>query len=81
MINLAAAAIFARELTEEHLAGATHDSGSPTAARPSGALAGERSDVAAHGLRRGWILRVASFVTRRSTEETWPRRKSRTSAC
>jgi hypothetical protein len=75
MLTLAAAAIFARELTEEHLEGATHGSGSP---RPS-RRPGPRSEArAAHP---GWVLRVASLVTQRSTEETWPRRKSRTSAC
>jgi hypothetical protein len=78
MINLAAAAIFARELTEEHLAGATHGSGSPRAPRGSDA----RTPASpTHRVRRGWMLRVASLVTQRSTEETWPRRKSRTSAC
>jgi hypothetical protein len=81
MLNLAAAAIFARELTEEHLEGATHGSGSPRAPRSSGALAGAPSGRPAHRARRRWILRVASLVTQRSTEETWPRRKSRTSAC
>jgi hypothetical protein len=75
MLTLTAAAIFARELTEEHLEGATHGSGSPRGSRRPRARAGARRP------RLGWILRVASPVTQRSTEETWPRRKSRTSAC
>jgi hypothetical protein len=75
MLTLAAAAIFARELTEDHLEGATHGSGSP---RPSRRPGTRREARAA---RPAWILRVASLLTQRSTEETWPRRKSRTSAC
>jgi hypothetical protein len=75
MLTLAAAAIFARELTEDHLEGATHGSGSPRPShRPS-----PRGE--ARPARRAWVVRVASLVTQRSLEETWPRRKSRTSAC
>jgi hypothetical protein len=75
MLTLAAAAIFARELTEEHLKGATHDSGSLRPPPRPGPRSGTRP------ARPAWVLRVASLVTQRSTEETWPRRKSRTSAC
>jgi hypothetical protein len=62
MIDLAAAAVLARDLTEQHLEGKPL----PPRRKPK---------------RRAWILRVASVVTQRRTEETWPPRKSRTSAC
>jgi len=63
MIDLAAAAVLTRELTEQHLEGEPR----PPKRKPK---------------RRSWILRVASAaVTQRRTEETWPPRKSRTSAC
>jgi hypothetical protein len=76
MLNLAAAAVLVRDLTHEQLAGATHRDRSPAPRR-----AAAPTVAPAPGARRAWILRVASLVTQRSTEETWPRRKSRTSAC
>ena len=62
MIDLAAAAVLARDLTEQRLEGTPP----PPKRKPR---------------RPAWILRVASAVTQRRTEETWPPRKSRTSAC
>ena len=78
MLNLAAAAILVRELTSEQLEGATHGERStgPTPRRAAGPTI-----AAVPPRRRTWIRGVASLVTQRSTEETWPRRKSRTSAC
>jgi hypothetical protein len=62
MIDLAAAAVLVRELTEQQLEGKAPP---PRRKAP----------------RRTWVLRVASAVTQRRTEEPWPPRKSRTSAC
>jgi hypothetical protein len=67
MIDLAAASILARDLTEEHLRG-----GRPA---PPPRVSGVRAE------RRGWIRRVASLLRQRSTEETWQPRRSPTSAC
>lgn len=77
MINLAAAAVLVRELTSGQLEGATHGQPSRLSA-PAPAEAGPAGERTA---QPGWIRRVASLVTQRRTEETWPRRKSRTSAC
>jgi hypothetical protein len=77
MINLAAAGILVRDLTSRHLEGATHGPPSRTPAPPAAAVQAAGEPIA----QPGWIRRVASLVTQRGTEETWPRRKSRTSAC
>jgi hypothetical protein len=80
MIDLAAAAVLVRELTEERLGHA----------QPRRQVAGERHGAgaaapsplpSARPPRRAWLLRVASLVTQRSSEETWPRGRSRTSGC
>jgi hypothetical protein len=93
MIDLAAASVLVRELTEQHLTGANATPpGGARAKNGAGPLPGSGAATAtASGASAGtppaplgrptWIGRVASLLTRRSTEETWPRRKSRTSAC
>ena len=79
MIHLAAAGVLVRELSSQHLEGATHGRRSQAPAPgPAGAHPVAADD---REPQQSWIRRVASFVTQRSTEETWPRRKSRTSAC
>jgi hypothetical protein len=74
MINLPAAAVLVRELTEEHLGYAPRPGdAAPRAARDSAPSASSDRP------RLSWLRRVASGVTR--SEERWPRRRSRTSAC
>ena len=73
MIDLAVAAILVRERTEEQF-----ESTPPR--RPGGASPG-RPDSAAQIPPQGGFRRVASLLVPRNTEGTWPRSRSRTSAC
>ena len=70
MVDLAVAAILSRAGMEEQFEMGRR--GTPPAAPDA---------QSAQVQPRARFLRVASLVTRRSTEETWPRSRSRTSAC
>ncbi len=73
MIDLAAASILVRELSSAQYE-------APPASRrggPQPSRIGPQAEVR----RQGVLRRVASLLTPRSTEGTWPRRNSRTSAC
>lgn len=74
MIDLAAAAIFAREATAEQFRADPGHAGRPGTPRTATPARPPRA-------RRSAWRRVASLVTPRSTEETWPSTKSPTSAC